>query len=141
MSGMELLRLSVAARRVGVHLGTLRLWANEGEVPVVWVERERRCLISALDALTGAAGSGGRRAAWSVRVSRTGSGREASLAWQGAKLRAAGAVVAVVTDRVLRWRESRSGGGRLPAGKAGSRVGRAAPVSGRVCRAGGGGGG
>jgi excisionase family DNA binding protein len=50
---MELLRLAVAARRVGVHPGTLRLWANEGRVPVVWVGRERRFSNEALDALTG----------------------------------------------------------------------------------------
>lgn len=115
MPGMELLRLSVAARRVGVHPGTLRLWANEGKVPVVWVGRERRFSVEALDALTGAAGSGGRREALYVRVSRTGSGRESSLAAQEAELRASasGVVAAVFKDRASGLRESRPGLDRL----------------------------
>ena len=39
---MELLRLSRAARRLGVHPVTLRLWADSGKIPVTWVGRERR---------------------------------------------------------------------------------------------------
>lgn len=76
---MELLRLAVAVRRVGVHPGTLRLWANEGKVPVVWVGRERCFSIEALGALTGSAASAERREALYVRVSGT-SGQESSLA-------------------------------------------------------------
>ena len=114
LPGMELLRLSVAARRVGVHPGTLRLWANEGKVPVVWVGRERRFSVEALDALTGAAGSGGRREALYVRVSGT-SGQESSLAAQEAELRASasGVVAAVFKDRASGLRESRPGLDRL----------------------------
>ncbi|MFC5854342.1 hypothetical protein ACFPZI_21835 [Streptomyces chlorus] len=69
--------MSVAARRVGVHPGTLRLWANEGKVPVVWVGKERRFSVEASDVLTGVAGGGGRREALYVRVSGT-SGQESS---------------------------------------------------------------
>lgn len=84
---MELLRLAVAARRMGVHPGTLRLWANEGKVPMVWVGRERRFSSTALDSLAGAPDAPGRREALYVRVSGT-SGQESSLAAQEAELRA-----------------------------------------------------
>lgn len=40
---VELLRLSKAANRLGVHLVTLRLWADSGKIPVTWVGRERQC--------------------------------------------------------------------------------------------------
>ncbi|WP_327242408.1 IS607 family transposase [Streptomyces sp. NBC_01320] len=111
---MELLRLAVAARRVGVHPGTLRLWANEGKVPVVWVGRERRFSSSALDSLTGAPDAPERREALYVRVSGT-SGQESSLAAQEAELRASasGVVVAVFKDRASGLRESRPGLDRL----------------------------
>ncbi|MGY0064261.1 IS607 family transposase [Streptomyces sp. LZ34] len=111
---MDLLRLAVAARRVGVHPGTLRLWANEGKVAVVWVGRERRFSIEALDALTGSAVSAQRREALYVRVSGT-SGQESSLAAQEAELRASasGTVVAVFRDRASGLRESRPGLDRL----------------------------
>ncbi|MDH6626342.1 excisionase family DNA binding protein [Streptomyces sp. LBL] len=107
---MELLRLAVAARRVGVHPGTLRLWANEGRVPVVWVGRERRFSSEALDALTGCPGVAGRREALYVRVPGSG-GQESSLAAQEAELRASasGVVVAVFKDRASGLRESRPG--------------------------------
>jgi predicted site-specific integrase-resolvase len=111
---MELLRLAVAARRVGVHPGTQRLWANEGRVPVVWVGRERRFSCEALDALTGRPDAAGRREALYVRVSGT-SGQESSLAAQEAELRASasGVVVAVFKDRASGLRESRPGLDRL----------------------------
>jgi excisionase family DNA binding protein len=32
-----LLRLAVAAKRLGVHSGTLRIWADEGAIPFSWV--------------------------------------------------------------------------------------------------------
>ncbi|MGP4088507.1 IS607 family transposase [Streptomyces sp. KR55] len=112
---MELLRLSVAARRVGLHPDTLRVWADAGKVPVVWVGRERRFPSQALEALV--EGDGGqareRREALYVRVSgRT--GQESSLAAQEAELRAsaAGEVVAVFRDRAG-LRESRPGLDRL----------------------------
>ena len=69
---MELLRLSVAARRVGLHPDTLRAWADTGKIEVVWVGRERRFPSAALELLVG----GGeqvreRREALYVRVSGT----------------------------------------------------------------------
>ncbi|MGW1157083.1 IS607 family transposase [Streptomyces sp. NPDC002519] len=111
---MELLRLAVAARRVGVHPGALRLWANEGRGAVVWVSRERRFSVEALDALTGSAVSAGRREALYVRVSGA-SGQESFLAAQEAELRASasGVVVAVFRDRASGLRESRAGLDRL----------------------------
>ncbi|WP_445527540.1 recombinase family protein [Streptomyces cyslabdanicus] len=112
---MELLRLAVAARRVGVHPGTLRLWANEGRVPVVWVGRERRFSSEDLDVLTGCPDVAGRREARYVRVSGT-SGQESSPAAQEAELRASawgGVVVAVFKDRASGLRESRPGLDRM----------------------------
>jgi predicted site-specific integrase-resolvase len=113
---MELLRLSVAARRVGLHPDTLRVWADAGKVEVVWVGRERRFPSQALEGLV--AGDAGqvrvRREALYVRVSgRT--GQESSLAAQEAELRATarGEVVAVFRDRASGMREHRPGLDRL----------------------------
>ncbi|WP_217162015.1 IS607 family transposase [Streptomyces sp. AC512_CC834] len=112
---MELLRLSVAARRVGLHPDTLRTWADMGKVGVVWVGRERRFPSAALELLVG----GGeqvreRREALYVRVSGT-TGRESSLGAQEAELRASacGEVVAVFRDRASGMRERRPGLDRL----------------------------
>jgi excisionase family DNA binding protein len=55
---MELLRLSVAARRVGLHPDTLRTWADTGKIDVVWVGRERRFPSGALELLVGDGGRG-----------------------------------------------------------------------------------
>jgi predicted site-specific integrase-resolvase len=114
--GMELLRLSVAARRVGLHPDTLRVWADAGRVPVVWVGRERRFSTQALAELTEGESPEvpTRREALYVRVSgRT--GQESSLAAQEAELRttATGEVVAVFRDRASGLRESRPGLDRL----------------------------
>ncbi|MDX3231376.1 helix-turn-helix domain-containing protein, partial [Streptomyces sp. ME19-01-6] len=86
---MELLRLAVAARRVGVHPDTLRLWAKAGKVPAVWVGRERRFPSTALDALIvdddrKPVGGRERREALYVRVSGS-TGQESSLAAQEAE--------------------------------------------------------
>ncbi|MGY0062677.1 IS607 family transposase [Streptomyces sp. LZ34] len=109
---MELLRLSVAACRVGLHPDRLRVWADAGRVAVVWVGRKRR--FSALVLAELAEGERHevweRREALSVRVSgRT--GQESSSAAQEAGLRAcaAGEVVAVFRDRASGLRESRPG--------------------------------
>jgi len=69
--GMELLRLSVAARRVGLHPDTLRVWADAVKVEVVWVGRERRFAAQALEGLVawGLAPTRERREALYVRVS------------------------------------------------------------------------
>lgn len=45
---MELLRLSRAARPLGVHPVMLRLWADSGKIPVTWIGRE--CSFSSDDA-------------------------------------------------------------------------------------------
>jgi excisionase family DNA binding protein len=39
---MELLRVSRAARRLGIHLMALRQWALDGTILFTWVGRERR---------------------------------------------------------------------------------------------------
>ncbi|MFD8034407.1 helix-turn-helix domain-containing protein [Streptomyces sp. NPDC059717] len=39
---MEFLRLSKAAKRLGVHPVTLRLWTDSRKIPVTWVGREHR---------------------------------------------------------------------------------------------------
>ncbi|MEV6058008.1 helix-turn-helix domain-containing protein, partial [Streptomyces sp. NPDC052107] len=39
---MELLRLSKAAKCLGIHTLTLRQWALDGRIPFTWVGRERR---------------------------------------------------------------------------------------------------
>ncbi|MHB9861529.1 recombinase family protein [Streptomyces sp. YIM S03343] len=80
----------------------------------MWVGRERRFSVEALDALTGSAASAERREALYVRVSGT-SGQESSLAAQEAELRgsASGVVVAVFRDRASGLRESRPGLDRL----------------------------
>ncbi|MET7352847.1 helix-turn-helix domain-containing protein, partial [Streptomyces mirabilis] len=39
---MELLRMSKAAKRLGIHPMTLRQWALDGKIPFAWVGRERR---------------------------------------------------------------------------------------------------
>jgi predicted site-specific integrase-resolvase len=112
---MELLRLSLAARRVGLHPDTLRTWADTGKIDVVWVGRERRFPSGALELLVG----GGeqvreRREALYVRVSGT-TGQESSLGAQEAELRASasGEVVAVFRDRASGMRERRPGLDRL----------------------------
>ncbi|MGW3661278.1 IS607 family transposase [Streptomyces sp. NPDC005151] len=113
---MELLRLAVAARRVGVHPDTLRVWADAGRVRVVWVGRERRFPTTGLDALVvdGRGGERERREALYVRVSGS-TGQESSLAAQEAKLRAtaSGEVIAVFKDRASGLREERLGLKRL----------------------------
>ncbi|WP_189326902.1 IS607 family transposase [Streptomyces flaveus] len=113
---MELLRLSVAARRVGLHPDTLRAWADAGKVEVVWVGRERRFSCLALEGLVvgDVMPVRERREALYVRVSgRT--GQESSLAAQEAELRASatGEVVAVFRDRASGMREHRPGLDRL----------------------------
>jgi len=54
---VELLRLSKAAQRLGIHPMTLRSWAEAGKIPVTWVGRERRFSSADVEAMkrTGAA--------------------------------------------------------------------------------------
>ncbi|MGI5510899.1 helix-turn-helix domain-containing protein [Streptomyces sp. CA-106131] len=83
---MELLRLSKAAKRLGVHPVTLRLWADSGKIPVTWVGRERRFSsidVEAMKVSTG--GEGVRLEGLYVRVSGShGGGILASGAGEGA---------------------------------------------------------
>ncbi|MEU6654915.1 excisionase family DNA-binding protein [Streptomyces sp. NPDC046900] len=87
---MELLRMSKAAKRLGIHPMTLRQWAIDGKVPFTWVGRERR--FSFVDVENMKRGSGStvsrpRRELLYVRVSGS-SGQESSLEAQESELRA-----------------------------------------------------
>lgn len=108
---MEFLRLSRAAKRLGVHPVTLRLWADSGKIPVTWVGRERR--FSSVDIEAMKVSTGGARVRLEglyVRVSGS-SGQESSLDVQESELRATstGEVVKVFRDRASGLREDRPG--------------------------------
>jgi excisionase family DNA binding protein len=113
---MELLRLSKAAKRLGVHPVTLRLWADSGKIPVTWVGRERRFSSVDVESMKVSFGDAGRvrLEALYVRVSGS-SGQESSLDAQEKELRAAssGEVVRVFKDRSSGLREDRPGLNRL----------------------------
>lgn len=116
---MVLVRLSPAAKYVGVHPVTLRRWADEGKVAFEWVgvdRPERRFSTVALDRLKGVASDGShpRREALYVRVSGS-TGQGTSLVAQEEELRASatGEVVAVFKDRASGLRENRPGLDRL----------------------------
>ncbi len=109
---MELLRLSRAARRLGVHPVTLRSWADSGKIPVTWVGRERRFSSDDVEAMKISSESVGkaRMEGLYVRVSGT-TGQESSLDAQEAELRATatGTVARVFRDRASGLREDRPG--------------------------------
>ncbi|GLY81296.1 IS607 family transposase [Actinoallomurus iriomotensis] len=114
---MELLRMSKAAKRLGIHPMTLRQWANDGKIPFTWVGRERR--FSSVDVENMKRGSDlatsrPRREVLYVRVSGS-SGQESSLEAQEAELRATatGEIVKVVRDRASGLKENRPGLNRL----------------------------
>jgi putative resolvase len=112
---VELLRLSRAAKRLGVHPVTLRLWADSGKIPVTWVGRERR--FSSVDVEAVKVSTGSERVRLEglyVRVSGS-SGQESSLDTQEKELRATstGEVVNVFRDRASGLREDRPGLNRL----------------------------
>ena len=88
----------------------MRLWAEAGRVPVVWVGSERRFRSEDLDAFAGAAVASARREALYVRVSGS-TGQESSLTGQEQELRdtATGEVVAVCKGRASGLREHRPG--------------------------------
>ncbi|MER5918297.1 IS607 family transposase [Streptomyces sp. NPDC001982] len=112
---MELLRLSRAAKRLGVHPVTLRLWADSGKIPVTWVGRERRFSSVDVEAMKVTSGADRvRLEALYVRVSGT-SGQESSLTAQEEELRAtsSGEIVRVFKDRSSGLREDRPGLNRL----------------------------
>ncbi|MEU8979393.1 IS607 family transposase [Streptomyces sp. NPDC048309] len=110
---MELLRMSKAAKRLGIHPMTLRQWALDGKIPFTWVGRERR--FSSVDVENMKRGSDSstsrpRLELLYVRVSGS-SGQESSLEAQEAELRAAstGEIVKVVRDRGSGLKENRPG--------------------------------
>lgn len=112
---MELLRLTIAAKRLGIHPVMLWLWADAEKVPVTWVGRERRFSSTDIDALkTGPAVPRERLEGLYVRISGS-TGQETSLAAQEAELRATstGTVARVFRDRASGLRESRPGLDRL----------------------------
>jgi excisionase family DNA binding protein len=123
---MELLRLSRAARRLGVHPVTLRLGADSGKVPVTRVGRERRFSSDDVDAMRvpgGEVAGRPRLEGLYVRVSGT-TGQESSLDAQEAELRATatGMVVRVFRDRASGLREDRPGLEKLLAATADGQV-------------------
>jgi len=123
---MELLRLSRAARRLGVHPVTLRTWADNGKIPVTWVGRERRFSSGDVDALKVPGGAGEERPRLEglyVRVSGT-TGQESSLEAREAELRATatGTVARVFRDRASGLRENRPGLEKLLAAAADGQV-------------------
>lgn len=115
---MALLRLAAAAKRLGVHPATLRLWADQGQIPFVWVGRsqpERRFEEADLDAFLGVEVPVRERVEVAyVRVSGTG-GQESSLAAQEEELRRTSAtgLAEVYKDKASGLREHRPGLDRL----------------------------
>jgi excisionase family DNA binding protein len=112
---MEMLRLAVAAARLGVHPGTLRKWAYTGKITFVWVGRERRFGDHDLDLLAGRVLARPlRKEALYVRVSGS-AGQESSLITQELELRqsAQGEIVKVFKDRASGLKENRPGLSRL----------------------------
>ncbi|MFI9158523.1 IS607 family transposase [Kitasatospora aureofaciens] len=113
---MELLRLSKAAKRLGVHPVTLRLWADSGKIPVTWVGRGRRFSSVDVEAMKVTAGGGDRARLEGLYVRVSGStGQESSLEAQETELRATatGEVVRVFKDRSSGLREDRPGLNKL----------------------------
>jgi putative resolvase len=111
----ELLRLSKAARRLGIHPVTLRIWADTGKIDVTWVGRERRFDETDVEAMK--ITPGGERLRLEglyARVSGA-TGQESSLAAQEAELRStsAGEIAAVFRDRASGLREDRPGLAKL----------------------------
>ena len=115
---MELLRLSKAAKRLGIHPMTLRQWAVDGKIPFSWVGRERRFSWVEVENMKrgGVDASRPRPEVLDVRGSGW-SGQESALAAREEELRATatGEVVKVVKDRGSGLRENRPGLNRLPA--------------------------
>ncbi|WP_240135954.1 IS607 family transposase [Streptomyces sp. MUM 178J] len=114
---MELLRMSKAAKRLGIHPMTLRQWALDGKIPFTWVGRERR--FSSVDVEKMKRGSDSstvrpRLELLYVRVSGS-SGQEFSLDAQETELRATstGEIVKVVRDRGSGLQENRPGLNRV----------------------------
>ncbi|MFG2028627.1 IS607 family transposase [Streptomyces sp. NPDC048825] len=111
---MELLRMSKAAKRLGIHPMTLRQWALDEKIPFTWVGRERRFSSVDIENLKRGGTDRPRRELLYVRVSGP-TGQETSLAAQEEELRttATGEVVKVVKDRGSGLKENRPGLSRV----------------------------
>ncbi|MGW5464335.1 IS607 family transposase [Streptomyces sp. NPDC003996] len=114
---MELLRMSKAAKRLGIHPMTLRQWALDGKIPFTWVGRERRFSSVDVENMKRGGDSTTARSRLEllyVRVSGS-SGQESSLEAQEAELRATsmGKIVKVVKDRGSGLKENRPGLNRV----------------------------
>jgi excisionase family DNA binding protein len=114
---MELLRMSKAAKRLGIHPMTLRQWALDGKIPFTWVGRERRFSSVDVENMKRGGDSTTARSRLEllyVRVSGS-SGQESSLEAQEAELRATstGEIVKVVKDRGSGLKENRPGLNRV----------------------------
>jgi excisionase family DNA binding protein len=115
---MTLLRLAAAAKRLGVTPVTLRTWADQGQIPFLWVGKsqpERRFEESALDAFLGVSAPVRARVEVAyVRVSGT-AGQQTSLAAQEDELRRGSVtgIAKVYKDKASGLRENRPGLGRL----------------------------
>ncbi|MFF4259123.1 IS607 family transposase [Streptomyces sp. NPDC001663] len=111
---MELLRMSKAAKRLGIHPMTLRQWALDEKIPFTWVGRERRFSSVDIENLKRGGTDRPRLELLYVRVSGS-TGQETSLAAQEEELRttATGEVVKVVKDRGSGLKENRPGLSRV----------------------------
>ena len=111
---MERIRIGAAARRLGVHVDTVRRWADDGRIPCVMVAGQRRFKVSDIDTLADGERIDEGREALCVRVSGS-SGQGSSLEAQEHELRetAGGTVVGVYKDRASGLRENRPGLARL----------------------------
>ncbi|WP_323185253.1 IS607 family transposase [Streptomyces sp. NBC_00140] len=114
---MELLRMSKAAKRLGIHPMTLRQWALDGKIPFAWVGRERRFSSVDVENMKRASDfstSRPRLELLYVRVSGS-SGQESFLEAQESELRATstGEIVKVVKDRGSGLKENRPGLNRV----------------------------
>jgi len=114
---MELLRISKAAKRLGIHPMTLRQWALDGKIPFTWVGRERRFSSVDVENMKRGSNSSTTRPRLELLYARASgsSGQESSLQTQEEELRATstGTVVKVVTDRGSGLKEDRPGLNRV----------------------------
>jgi putative resolvase len=111
---MELLRVSKAAKRLGIHPMTLRQWAIDEKIPYTWVGRERRFSSVDIENMKRGGIDRPRLELLYVRVSGS-TGQETSLTAQEEELRttATGEVVKVVKDRGSGLKENRPGLSRV----------------------------
>jgi predicted site-specific integrase-resolvase len=115
---MALVRLAVAAKRLGVHPATLRLWADQGQIAFQWVGRsqpERRFEESVLEEFLGIVSPRRERVEVGYVRASGPAGQETSLAGQEGELRRSSVtgVTAVYKDKASGLGEHRPGLDRL----------------------------